>query len=391
VLGGLGRFSTIWGNYVPTRVVFGAGSLEELGKICASFGGSALLVTGGSALRSGVSERCVRLLRGARIEVRGYHSVTPDPTVHQVNEIVTVLREGQFDMLVGVGGGSALDAAKAASVVAVQGGAAEDYLSGERGVGIGSLPVVAVPTTAGTGGELSSGAILTWPERCYKAGIRGSAVFPRAALVDPMLTMTLPAEQTRLSGFDALTHAVETYISRRATPITALLSRAAVKVVCRCLPRVLERPADISARTQLSLYSMLMGVNLANSSTCLPHRLQYPLGALTKTSHALGLAALYPAWLKTTYRRSRARFDRVGKWIAAGLGDEWGGATPDALRATEGFMRRIHLKPTLRDLGVHERMCTQLAMRVDGELRNDPWWREGADLASLYLSALESP
>lgn len=378
-------FPPLWTVYSPTKVVFGPGSLDELGTVCLTYGKSALLVTGSSALRTGLSERCVKILQQVHIRVGEHHSITSDPTVHQVNELVTAIISGQFKMLVAAGGGSVMDAAKAASVIAVQGGTAEEYLSGERSVTSGSLPMIAVPTTAGTGAELSRGAILTWPEHSFKGGIRGDTVFPKAAVVDPTLTLTLPPDEIRITGFDVFTHAVEPYISRRANPITAMLSRDAVKAICRFLPRVLQDPQDMLPRTYLSFYSMLMGYNLANSSTCLPHRLQYPLGAMTNTPHALGLAALYPAWIKATYQTSRQRFDNVADWMAAGMGIQKKGI----LKSLYHFMNRINLEPTLRDLGVDEQMCARLASMVSGKLYNDPWWQEGTDLSSIYLSALE--
>jgi alcohol dehydrogenase class IV len=386
----LSSLAGVFSAYLPTRVVFGDGSLERLGSECRPYGNSALLVTGASALNSGLAERCRSLLYAAHLEVGGYHSISADPSVDQVDEIAALAERGAYQMIVAVGGGSVLDAAKAAGVVFAQGGRAAEYLSGERPVRSGSLPVIAVPTTAGTGGEVSKGAILTWPEKLLKAGIRGDAVFPRVAVVDPELTTTLSREQTRISGFDVFTHAVETYVSRQANPITSALSRIAVEGVCRALPRILEQPDDRAARRELSFYSMCMGYNLANSSTCLPHRLQYPLGAITRTPHALGLSALYPAWVEATYGASRERFDDVAGWIAAGLSIAPPSGEDRISTCVRLFRQRIGLEPTLADLGVDRALCARLASLVSGELGNDPWWREGADLASLYVAALEA-
>lgn len=378
-------FPSLWSVYSPVRVAFGPGSLDQLGKMCGSYGRSAILVTGMSAVRTGLSERCLNLLQQAGVRVAEYHSVTPEPTVHQVNEIAEIVRASQTETLVAVGGGSAMDAAKSASVVAAQGGCAEQYLTGERPVAAQSLPVIAVPTTAGTGAELSRGAILSWPERLLKSGIRGDAVFPRAAIIDPQLTLTLPQNETSVTGFDIFTHAVETYISRDANPVTAMLSRSAVEAVCRFLPHVLENPQDLEARSSLSLHSTLMGFNLANSSNCLPHRLQYPLGVLTKSAHAVGLAALYPAWITTTYEAARERFDDVAGLMALGMGV----CRANIFQCLDRFMHKINLNPTLRDLGADEAMCARLATMVSGKLDSDPWWHNGADIASIYLLALD--
>lgn len=382
-------FPLVWGSHCPTRILFGVGSLEQLPKMCEIYGTSALLITGSSALKTRLADRCLNLLRQAHFSVGEYHSVTPDPTVHQVNEIAEIVADKRFDMLVAVGGGSVADAAKAASVVAKQGGSAEEYLLGDRQVGAASVPVITVPTTAGTGAEVSKGAIITWPERSLKSGIRGDGIFPKAAVVDPSLTLSLPARETVITGFDLFTHAVETYISRRANPMTAKFSRGAVKAVCSLLPGLQETPDDLVARTELSYYSVLMGFNLANSTTCLPHRLQYPLGVLTQTAHAVGLAALYPAWMRSTYQASSRRFDDIEGWMKAGMVEEQKDEGEGVFGPLRALMQGIDLMPTLRDLGMDEEGCKRLATMVNGSLENDPWWQEKADLSAIYLAALD--
>jgi alcohol dehydrogenase class IV len=245
---------------------------------------------------------------------------------------------------------------------------------------------VAVPTTAGTGAELSRAAILSWSDKGVKKGMRGEALFPSAAVVDPELTLTMSPEQTRVTGFDVFTHAVETYISRRASETTADLSRRAVVAVCRYLPQVLSQPDDTEARTQMSLHSMLMGYNLANASTCLPHRLQYPIGARTGVAHALCLAALYPAWLEVTMDASRERFQHIAEWMGEGLGD--GSAGAGVRGQLQRFMERIGLQPLLSEMGVDEEMIPGLVASVQEDLSNDPWWEPGKDAGVILRKAL---
>lgn len=379
--------SCAWRAAVPTQIHFGFDALNELGQLANAMGNSALLVTGGSALKTGLAERCRSLLDSSDVKVEHDASITHDPTVEQTDALVKKIQSRHFDVLIAVGGGSVLDAVKAASVVAVQCGQTEDYLAGKHKVGEGAIPVIAVPTTAGTGSELSKGAIVTWPEKKLKSGLRGDALFPRMAVVDPLLTLTLPVKQVRITGFDIFTHAVETYISRKANPLTAMISAEAIRAVCRYLPKAVADPQDKEARYHLSLHSMMVGFNLANSSTCLPHRLQYPLGALTNTAHALGLAALYPAWIKLSYAASGQRFDRIAGWMQEGLGLR-AEARQDISSLLREFMQRIELTPRLTDLEVSAQHCHQMADMVSGNLENDPWWHDGVNLSNIYLAAL---
>ena len=382
----LKNFPEQWSLGNSTNVLFGPGCLDKLGDICGSYGKSAFIVTGESSKKNGLAQRCVEILESKKIKTGIYHDVSADPTVHQVNKIVQAVLKGHFNLIVALGGGSVIDAAKAASVIVCQGGRAEEYLIGTKAVDSSSLPVIAIPTTAGTGAELSKGAIISWPEKQMKGGIRGDALFADQAIVDPELTLTLPIEQLRLTGFDIFTHAVETYISRQAKPLTAIYSREAIKAVTHYLPLALQNQQNMEARTQLSFHSMLMGYNLANSSTCLPHRLQYPLGAMTNTAHALGLAALYPAWILTTFNASKEKFNDVSGWIMEGLSLD--NKSSDIFTNLSKFMEKIHLSPTLQELGCDNEVCRELASQVRGNMANDPWWYDGANILQIYKKSL---
>ena len=384
------------------KTIFGIGSLSRLGEVCRPYGNSALLVTGSSAVNTGLVGRCKELL-GEGITVEGYHSVTPNPTVHQVNAIVRMIKERNLKMIIVVGGGSAMDAAKLAAVIAVQGGTAEEYLvEGGRTIDAngGSVPVIVVPTTSASGSELSRGAIISWPERNLKIGMFNDKLYATAAVVDPELAFTLPARETAFGGFDAFCHAVETYISTKANPeaITGLahaLSRDAIKAVCHYLPRALQYPNDIVARAHLSYYSMVMGYNLANCGSCAPHRMQYPIGGLTNTAHAEGLAALYPTWVYLTYDVSRERFDDISVCMAEGMGIPNTGV----LDVLDKFMTEIGVKRTLRDLirvvpdfvGTEHEACQRFQAMVDPRLLgNDPGVAAGRFTPwTMYISALE--
>jgi len=368
-------------SYSPTLINFGPNAFEEAGRLIASLGKKALVVTGSSACQTGSLSKLLVLCEREGVEARSYSKVTSDPTDVIVNDIGRLIKDSECQVVVGLGGGSAIDAAKAAAAVAGCGKSARKMLSQSIGKEEDILPIVAIPTTAGTGSELSKGAIISCPDLKLKSGIRSEKIIPRIALVDPLLTLTVPEKQVRITGFDIFTHAIETMISRRASPLTISHSLKAIDLVTRTLPEALRDPENVEHRTKLSYASMLMGYNLANSSTCLPHRLQYPLGMLTGTEHALGLAALYPAWVRTTASASEEKFRMISRCMNLGKESE-------PLMALDKFMSSIGLTPTLRDLGVDKSMCLSMSEMISGNLGNDPWWGPEKNPGDIYLRAL---
>ena len=311
--------------------------------------------------------------------------MSSDPTVHQVNKIIEISKINSVDIMIGIGGGSVIDATKAAGMIIKEGGITEDYILGNRLVGDDSLPHIAIPTTSGTGSELSKGAIISWPEEKIKTGIRGKSLIPTIAIVDPTLVLTLPIEQIKITGFDCFSHAIETYISKLANPMTAIYSANAINAVTMYLPIAISDPENLEARNHLSFNSMLMGYNLANSSTCLPHRLQYPLGSLTKTAHAFGLAALYPSWVKITSSMSRRKFNDVAKWIVQGLSINEKLSFDELPELLDKFLKRIKLNITKDQLNYSKDDCSSMASSVTGNLELDPWWKKDKDLQQFYM------
>jgi alcohol dehydrogenase class IV len=371
----------------PTKMFFGFDVSRRLGEMHLDWGRRrVLLISGRSAADHGYLDRIEGQLEELAVEgVYRYCGVTSDPTTDQVDEIVALSNKHDVHCMVAIGGGSALDAAKAASVIALEGGAATTYY-GRDATALPSLPLVAIPTTAGTGAEASQGAILTDPIRKKKFGLRGSGVAPNVAIVDPLLTLSVPRRQVALTGFDILTHAVETFVSRRMSRFSAEYSRQAVRLVVRSLPVALRTPDDFEARADLSFAALLMGINLANASTCLPHRLQYPLGVMTGTAHAEGLLALYLGWIEVTKSRSAAEFSSICQWFRE-ADNETFRDVEDLGEAIGIFKRSIGLEISLGDLGVSLEDTEQLVAGVEGNLTNDPWWQEGCDIGDIYRAA----
>ncbi len=377
--------SSSWSLSMRTQIHFGDGIFARAVSFIQPVGKKRFIVIcGQSAVKMGYFDQIKRDLNAFASTVVLYDRISKDPTSVQVQEIVSLIKDENIDGIVAIGGGSAIDAAKAASVIAPLGKSVDDVLGGRAKVGADKIFCIAIPTTAGTGAELSRGAIITSLSQNIKSGVRHDLVSPDIAIVDPILTLTVPQDQVKITGFDIFTHAVETYISKKANPVTEEYSLMAIRSVVKNLPLALESKTDMKSRRQLSFYSMMMGFNLANSSTCLPHRLQYPLGVLTGTEHALGLAALYPAWVKLTQVASEAKFSIISKILAEELNIENQGISNSLMQ----FMSRIEFEPCLGQFGVTLEQCSIMAELVDGALDNDPWWTSKADLTEFYRLSL---
>ena len=373
---------------VDTEIRFGPGVRRQLGGVAAAIGRRAILVTGGHSLDSrGHWQEVVSLLEAAAVDIVERLRATGEPDDSHVAAGAERAGQADADMIIAIGGGSAIDLGKAIGVVA----AGTNVTSALEGALISQpgIPVIALPTTAGTGAEASRAAIVLHRSAARKRGIRGRGVAPRMALVDPELMTGASSTVTARAGMDAVAHAVETAASRAASPFNVLLAGEALRTLFDAIPAALADPDDVEPRASAAYAALLMGINLANSSTCLPHRLQYPVGALTSTSHAQGVAALMPAWLGRTRSlapdalAALARSARIASPNATALE-----AATVLERAVIEWMRQIGMRVSLSELGVTESQIEGLVAMAEGTLSNDPGPVAPDDLANLYRESL---
>jgi len=286
----------------PPRILHGRGCFAELGRVAAELSDKAAVVSGGGSLaRAGVIDRALGLLAEAKVETVTIDGVKPDPDLATVDLIRERLFESGATVVVSIGGGSVIDAAKAAAGLAAEDGPAVEFQQGGRGgrsPETKGMPHVAVPTTAGTGAEATPNAVITNPDVPEKKSIRGPGFMPAAAIVDPELLVTLPARPTAESGMDALVQAVESATSIHATELTRALSRAAAALVAEGLPAAVADGADLDAREKCSMGSLMAGMALANARLGVVHGLAHPLGARYGLSHGLVCGVLLPAALR---------------------------------------------------------------------------------------------
>jgi alcohol dehydrogenase class IV len=293
------------------RVVFGDGALGQLGALAADFGRKALVVTGRSAERA---RRASELLAGAGVASTVIH-VAAEPTTDDARSGVERARTAGCDLVVGIGGGSALDLGKAISALLANEGDPFDYLEvvGKgRKLTKAAVPYIAVPTTAGTGSEVTRNAVLEASERGVKVSLRSHLMLPRIALVDPTLTHGVPADVTASTGFDALSQVIEPYVSRNANPLTDGLCGEAIVRSSRSLLRAYQNGHDARAREDLALVSLVGGIALANAKLGAVHGFAGPLGGMYHGPHGAICAALLPHVMRVNVRALRARAPESG-------------------------------------------------------------------------------
>jgi alcohol dehydrogenase class IV len=290
----------------PGRILFGAGGIARAGKLARELGQRAFVVMGANPARA------EPLLAALRAESVGLlcHRVPVEPTTDRVREGATAARAHGADLVIGLGGGSVLDAAKAIAALATNDGDPLDYLEGfgrNRPLPRAGLPVMAIPTTAGTGSEATRNAVIASPEHRAKASIRHLSLLPRIALVDPSLTLDLPPELTAATGLDALTQLIEPMTSLRANPMVDALCRQGIPRVARSLVRAWRDGRDTDARADMCLASLWSGLALANAALGIVHGFAGVLGGRTSAPHGAICAALLPHAMAANIRVLGAR------------------------------------------------------------------------------------
>ena len=273
-------------------IVTGLGASAQIGELAAALGGRALLVTGGKPLREfGITQRLAETLSRAGVEVTLFEQVEPEPALTTVDAGREVLRDARCDVVVAAGGGSAMDAGKAIAALGGELAPTAEYFSGraqpERG-----LPCIAAPTTAGTGAEVTPSSILTDPETGMKLAISGQAFRPAAAVVDPELTVSCPRDLTASAGIDALTQAIESYLSRDATPITDGVALHGIELVWLNILAAYQHGEDMEAREALAYGALMGGMALANAGMGAVHAMAHSIGARYHLAHGVVCGAL---------------------------------------------------------------------------------------------------
>lgn len=362
--------STVQEFRLPGVIHFGWGAVERVGEEAARLGRRALLVTGRSAMnRTGWTSRVQSMLSAAGVEVVLFDQVESDPSVTTVDRAAGAARGEECDLVVGLGGGSPMDAARATAAMAAMEGSILEYVRG-RPIDRPGLPLINIASTAGTASEVTPVAVILDEERQLKVGVKSPYWFARAAITDPELTLTMSPDLTAATGLDSLTHAIESYLSTGATPPSEALSLRAVELIGSSLREAFANGADRPARERMALGSMTAGMAFANSGLGLVHGLVHPLGARFELAHGLACGRLLPHVMR--YNRPAAE-DKLAAVDRALTGKERG--TPDgAIAAVESLLSDVKVPSGIGDLDIPEDAMPDLAKDglLAGAVRTNP-------------------
>ncbi|WP_412777304.1 iron-containing alcohol dehydrogenase [Thalassospira lucentensis] len=389
---------TIFGTIrAPRELIFGAGQRNALGQVASKLGRRALVVTDERLATDPDFLRVVEQLETAGVSVKVDASTLPDVPVETAVTSAEAARSFAPDLVIGIGGGSCLDMAKCVAVLLTHGGHPQDYY-GEFMVPGPVMPLIAVPTTAGTGSEATPVAVLSDSERHLKVGISSPFIIPTVSICDPELTLTCPSSLTAIAGADALTHAIEAFTAIRRDPVPGLAQErvfvgknatsdhfalTAIGLLWEGLEAACTNGDNIEARAKVMLGATTAGLAFGVAGTAAAHAIQYPVGALTHTAHGAGVACLMPYVMAWNAPAIGPELEQIAK--ATGLG-----SATEVIPAIAGLFGRIGIPKTLRDLGLAEDRLDWVAEQSCGIARliqNNPRPLALADMRKLLDAA----
>ena len=354
-------------DYNPrTRVVFGAGSVDRLGELACELGGSRiLLVTDKGLAEAGHEQHGIRALESTGLAVTVFDDVHPNPTTDDVDRCLHVAGSAQIDLIVGLGGGSSMDCAKGCNFLLTNGGRMEDY----RGIGKAARPLlsmIAVPTTAGTGSEAQSFALIANAETHMKMACGDVKAACAIAILDPELTSTMPGSVASATAIDALSHAVETFVTKPRNPISQLFGRKAWQLLSCAFPRIFEEAEDVDARGGMLLAAHFAGVAVENSMLGATHALANPLTAHFGTTHGFAIGVMLPHVIRFNSPAVGPLYSDLAR--AAGICDAHDPNAPERLaRHVQDLVELAGAPTRLADLGVDPDLLPTLANEASGQ------------------------
>lgn len=400
----MSRLSLFGVSRSPQIVLIGNGQRAALPRIVERVGRRAFICTdnrfGTDPRLSGIEQD----LRAAGIEIGVYDETVAELPMTCVDQATARARTFAPDVVIGIGGGSCLDLAKLVATGLSHAGDLSRFY-GEFKIPGPVVPVIAVPTTAGTGSEVTPVAVVGDPERVVKVGISSPYLIPFAAICDPELTLTCPPGLTAVSGADALTHAIESFTAishpldaERATrqvfvgknALSDVQAAAAIKALHANLARAVENGDDLEAREQVMLGATLAGQAFGVAGTAAAHAIQYPVGALTHTAHGLGVACVMPYVMEFNRRAAEPALAAIADLIGVGSGLDQSGRSQAAIDAIEALFRRIRIPATLRELGLEEHRIGWVAEQSMSAMRlvnNNPRPLDRAAIEAIVTAA----
>lgn len=357
-------------HYVPVRLVFGQGTLEETGQHAEAIGSKALIVTTGPFFKeSGLVDRLTAILEKSQVKSEYFPDISPNPLSTEIDAGAALARKTGCDMVIGLGGGSAIDAAKGIAIALGHEAPIWEFCPvrpDPRETTDKTYPIIAITTTSGTGSHISPFSVITNPDTKQKPGMGSDYIYPRVAIVDPELMVTMPAKITAATGFDVLAHSLEAYTSNIASPMSDLYAEESIRLVGKYLRIAVQDGSDLEARAGMAYADTLAGfaMSLAINTTC--HGLSHAVGGITGTVHGETLAAMTPQTMRFSMVGNPDKFRMIGLLLrdqACGAADDF--TAEDAVQEVEKLIRDIGLDVPLSKQGVKE---SDLEAIADGAL-----------------------
>ena len=374
------------------RIVAGPDSIEQIAEIVKDYGASRVLIISDKGVaRAGLIERPKALLEAAGIAVSILDDTPPEPEVEQANALFEAAKNSSCDMVIGVGGGSAMDVAKLIAVLLNNDVTLRELLN-KAPIARRGLPTLMIPTTAGTGSETTPNSIVLVPEDELKVGIVSPKLMPDCVILDPKMTLGLPPAITASTGMDALCHAIECYTSKKGNPFSEMIALKAISLISRSIRRAFNTGTDIDARHDMLLGAMYGGMCIATSSTTAVHALAYPLGGKYRIAHGVSNAILLPFVMRFNAVGNEDKFRDVA--VAMGLDVD----PADSRTATEKFIeaifelnRDLQIPSDLKRWNITEADLDTLvegAAKVTRLLDNNPRPMNKADIRAIYTQLI---
>ena len=379
--------------FMPTNIHFGQDKLKETGKIAKLYGKKALIVTGKkSARKFGFLQTLENSLKEEKIEPFFFEKVEPNPSIKTVENGASLFKEKKCDVIIALGGGSALDAGKAIGVLATNQGPIQNFF-GKNKVKNPIPPLIAIPTTSGTGSEVTPYAVITdvKENNHQKKILSDPHIFPKEALVDPNLTFSLSAEVTSDTGIDALSHAIESYVSRRSFPLSESIALQAIEIIGKYLPKLINSPKDAEARSQLMYASMLAGIAIAQTGATLLHAMGYRLTSDLGLPHGRANGILFPYFWEANFSGNPEKFSRIIGYLDESAREfQKKNASESALLLKE-FLYRVELPRDL-NIKINEETIVQFAKEVmenKKKMADNPKTLSMDEVVDIYKKALQ--
>jgi len=373
------------------KIVFGSGAFEQLLEYVHGLKGSKpLVVLDGNLSSAGFKERVSGLFENDGMDYILFDRVEGEPPLDLADEGAEIALKEKCDLVVGIGGGSAMDVAKAVSVIAANKGRAKDYLGLNKVPGPG-LPKIMVPTTAGTGSEVTFTSVFIRKKLKKKEGMNSPWLYPELALIDPVLTLSVPPNVTAATGIDALCHAIESYTSINSSPMSELVSLEAIRLISSDLRTCVHDGSNLRARENVLLGSLYAGLGLANAGVTAVHSLSYPLGGKYGISHGVANTVLLPYVMRFNLPGAVEKFAVVAEAMGEFIDDlSLREAANLAVEAVEELIEDCDMDISLEELGVGEEDFSELAkvaMTVARPLENNPRKVTMEDAIEIYEEA----